>query len=178
MSLIDRLGSLITAVGADIKSLQTQINGMEPPWTHKIHSGANVTNSTTTFADITALTIPTTLVAGTYELEGRVFFSSAAVTTAMYLTMVYPAQVVPGISWQIPDGQYNLSILNQGVSAEAAGGAAAPGISPKRYAAMLDGMFTVTGAMASVAKVQFRSEIAGSLITVFPGTFIRYRRML
>ncbi len=170
MSLLTRLGDLITAIGADIKALG-------PAWTTVSVSGSNVVNSTTTLADISALVIPSNLATGTYELECKIPFTSAAATTAPYFTTIYPAQVLPAWTWEIPDGKYNLSVLNQSVSAELAGGAGTPVASPSRFCAKWEGLFFVTGAMASTIKIQFRSEVAGSAITVMPPAFIRYRKI-
>lgn len=175
MSLLSRIGDLITAIGADVKSLNTAVAAVDQPWTY-IRQASNQANSTTTLADLTGMTLGTSLAAGTYEIEAKFMYSSAAATTALYMSLVYPAQVDPAISWEIAEGGFNYSVYHVVSSAVLAGGAASPAAN-KNVFARLDGFFTVSGAMASAMKIQFRSEVAGSAVTVKPPSFIRYRRL-
>lgn len=177
MSLASRLASLISAIGADVKSLQTQINALDAPWTYLRVTGSNVTNNTTSLSDVTGLTTGTGLAAGTYEIEGKILFTSAAATTAAYFSLIYPAQINPGVTIEVAEGAFNFSTYHVVATGVLAGGAAAPAAN-KNLLARVSGFFVVSGAMASTMKLQFRSEVASSTITVKPPSYIRYRKVL
>lgn len=180
MSLASRLADLITAIGADIKSLQTQINNISSgadPWTYLVVTPTDVPNSTVTAADVTGLSIPSTLATGKYILEGKLFFTSAATTTGAQFGLVFPAQVDLAAMWQVPATATTSTTHNQTATATYSGGTAAPVVAPADSVALLDGVFSVNSAMASAITVQQRSEVAASAIVCKVGSFIRYRKI-
>ena len=84
MSLLSRIGDLITAIGADVKDLQTQIDALGPSGVTTVfaHLAADLPNSTNTPAVITGFTF--TIPAGKkMKLDYQGLGYSAATTTGV-----------------------------------------------------------------------------------------------
>lgn len=169
MTLQTRLADLITAVGTDIKSLQSQItavvSGSSGPWTYVV-LGSDVVNSTVTAASVVAT--GTGLATGKYALEGKIWYTTAATTTDPAFTLTFPAQVTTAYSWQdavsISSASGTISMVDNVAQSS-------------QYLTKLDGIFIVSAAMASAISALIATKVASSAVTAKAGSFIRYRKI-
>ena len=172
MSLQTRLAALITAIGADIKSLQAQItaltSGSTGPWTYVVAS-SDVVNSTVTASSV--VSTGTGLSAGKYVLEGKMWWTSAVSTTEPTFSLVFPAQIAIGAAWRD-----SLSIVTTSTGATITDNVATPG-QTNSYLTQVEGIFTVTGTMASSLSAQIASKVASSSVTAKAGSYISYRKI-
>lgn len=172
MNLEARLALLITAIGADVKALQSQItsltSGASGPWTYVV-LGSDVANSTVTPANV--VSTGTTLAAGKYALEGKMWWTTVASTTEALFNMTFPAQVTLADAWRqsisVTSASGIVTIAQNTASADTAGS----------YLTLVDGIFTVTGTMASAISAQMKSTVASSAVTAKAGSYISYRKI-
>lgn len=101
MSLQTRLASLVTAIGADIKSLQTQINALSVgsgPWSEQILTTAH-NNSTTTASEPFAGFDPAPNTR--YLIECVALISSNAQTVGVQTALAGPTSGIPSAGVKI-----------------------------------------------------------------------------
>lgn len=201
MSLQARLEALASALGADIKADRITMTGLASgslaaltttakssllaaineinakpagadPWTQQAITGTQYSNSTTTASDV--FTGFTPAAQQRHIVEAQLLVSSAAATTGVQIALAGPAG-------QLREGAVKI------VSASAAATdfithttlntfqAAAAGLTTPSLIfvwAMLNWGAT---APASAVKLQAKSEVAGSAINIYPGSFLRWR---
>lgn len=185
MSLLSRIGDLITAIGADIKSLQTQIDALGPAGVSTVfaHLAADETNSTVTPQVITGFTF--TIPAGKkLKLDYQGLGYSVATTTG----------VCVGARISQPTGANGNAqgsvVAEQAVSSGAAASALKSG-RDMNVAANANSLFEIvgtavsgTGAIArhfcqigvmienkatnasTTVTIEFRSEVAASAVSI------------
>lgn len=124
------------------------------------------TNTTTTQADVTGLTLPVT--AGrTYIFSCRMTHTTAVTTTAALFSVNGPAST--NISYTVKTG-YTATAEYQN-SATAFNTAVNPGTGPGTTArqVFIDGTFTAT--VSGTFAVRYASEVAGSAVNVLPNSY-------
>ena len=204
MSLETRIQSLITAIGADIKALFGKqdklisgvnlktVNGESLLGGGGIVTGTGFTpliatiaatqaSTTTTFVDVTQLSVP--LVANaTYEIDCFVTFQSAATTTGLGLGFTSPAGsrpmvevVVPILSTAVASA---LRTFFPNATTTTSGSVLGTGVSAitSNHTARISGV-VVVGGTAGNFQIQFRSEVASSAITLQIGSSLIARRI-
>lgn len=185
MSLLARIGDLITAIGADIKSLQTQINALGPAGVTTVYAktSADETNSTVTPQVLTGFTF--TIPAGkTLKLDYQGLGYTVATTTG----------VVIGARISQPAGANGNAQGNVVCEQSISSGAAASALKSGRdmnVAANANSLFEIVGTAVSgtgatarhfgqigvfihnaasnadtTVTIEFRSEIAGSAASI------------
>lgn len=197
MSLQTRLEALASAVGADIKadratmgslasltttaktSLVAAINELKAssgsggayPWTEQILT-ASYTNSTVTASDVFAGFTP--VAQQRTLIDVLLLVSSAAATTGVQTAII-------GSAAQLREGAVKI------VSASAAGTDLITHTTINTFQTAVAGLTTPNllsiqailnwgaTAPASPVKVQAKSEVAGSAITIYPGSSMRWR---
>lgn len=144
------------------------------PWTTLVAT-ADTANTTVTGVNVTGLQA-SSLPVGLYTFESLLSVSSAVVTTGVQVGMVWPAQVSGRYRAAVP-----ISSTTEAVAHATASGvyvaATGVGVANAVYLARIDGVFRVTGTLASVFAVSVRSEIAATEVRVRADSFLRYRRI-
>lgn len=128
---------------------------------------ADVTNSTTTLANVTGLAV--SLAANsTYQIDGQVLFQTAAPTTGIRLTQTVPTGATVAAQWNTPTSLTASTIANQRA---ADAGAASTGIDTANANALATAsILVITAATAGSLQIRFASEIAGSNAVVKAGS--------
>lgn len=168
MSLQTRLAELVAAIGADIKALRAS------NWSEQILT-TPYTNSTTTLSDIFAGFTPQA--SSRYFIDVTMSVASAASTTGVVMGLAGPTS---GITFSAVKVVQYLSvssdrIAHSGINSfttTVADYSTAPTIATIQ--AILE---TGTTGGAGNIRPQARSEIAGSPITVRPGSMMRWRKL-
>lgn len=177
MSLATRLTALAQAIGADIKSLQAQINaipsggGGSDPWSHQALT-TSYTNSTVTASDVFTGFVP---IANTrYIVDSLCIVNSAAATTGVQTCLAGPTT-----------GITRSAVKIQSASAAAADKLDHLALNAFQVATAGLVAFTLLNIQAIIevgatpgagnVRVQARSEVAGSAIAFHPGSSMRWR---
>ena len=131
--------------------------------------GADVTNSTTTLANATGLSIA--LAANsTYALNVQVMFQTAATTTGIRLTQTVPSGATVVAQWDTPTSLTARTLANQRA---ADAGAASTAMDVANANTLANGtLLVVTGASAGSLQIRFASEVAASNAVIKAGSNI------
>ncbi len=131
--------------------------------------GADVTNSTTTLANATGLSIA--LAANsTYALNVQVMFQTAATTTGIRLTQTVPSGATVVAQWDTPTSLTARTLANQRA---ADAGAASTAMDVANANTLASGtLLVVTGASAGSLQIRFASEVAASNAVIKAGSNI------
>lgn len=131
--------------------------------------GADVTNSTTTLANATGLSIA--LAANsTYALNVQVMFQTAATTTGIRLTQTVPSGATVVAQWDTPTSLTARTLANQRA---ADAGAASTAMDVANANTLASGTLLVaTGASAGSLQIRFASEVAASNAVIKAGSNI------
>lgn len=136
--------------------------GGSDPWTWQ-KLGADVANSTTTLAAVTGLSFAAT-VNTSYLVEVAGTFQSAATTTGIALALDIPSGSVSGLSWHSTSG------TAMGCSEQIADNASTGVTSGVRAAntniPFVARFIIAIGATGGTVQLLFRSEVAGSAVTI------------
>lgn len=176
MSLAARVTSLAQAIGADIKSLQAQINalggggGGSNPWTDEALSTA-YTNSTVTAGNVFVGFVPN---AGSrYIVDVLASVQAAAATTGVQVALTGPTSGVTS-AVKINSAASATADLITHTTLNTFQAAAASLTTPTLL--YVQAILEVTSnTLATPVRLQARSEVAGSLITIRPGSSMRWR---
>jgi hypothetical protein len=135
--------------------------------------GSDATNSTGTLVDTDLSFTPAAN--GLYEVEARLVYETAATTTGLQWTFVdsssatwstqaisVPANATTNV---FRNGALNTVVLGSGTGAAT------------RHLATGAAMVQAQAVPAGLFKIQIRTEVAASLVTVRAGSFLRYRRV-
>lgn len=128
---------------------------------------ADVTNSTTTLANVTGLAIA--LAANsTYQVDGQVMFQTAATTTGIRLTQTVPTGATVVAQWNTPTTLAASTLANQ--RAADAGAATTAIDTANANTLATTSILVVTGATAGNLQIRFASEVAASNAVVKAGS--------
>jgi hypothetical protein len=132
-----------------------------------VRLAADVTNSTTTLANVTGLAIA--LAANsTYAIDARVMFQMAATNTGLRLTQTVPSGATHVAQWNTPTSLTARTLANQRAADT---GAASTGVDAANANTLATGSFVViTGATAGTLQLRFASEVGGSNAVVKAGS--------
>lgn len=178
MSLQTRLAPLIAAVGADIKQLRADIaavpsgSGGSDPWTHQALTTAR-TNSTVTGADIFTGFAPA---ANTrYIVDALLSVITQAGTTGVQTALLAPTTGITRAAVKIVSSSSTTADKIDNLALNAYQGATA-GIATLSSLISIQAIIDV-GATPGAGNVRaaFRSEVAGSTVTINPGSSMRWR---
>ena len=130
---------------------------------------ADVTNNTTTLANVTGLAIA--LAANsTYTIDAKVMFQTAATATGIRLTQTAPAGATVVAQWNTPTSLTARTLANQRAADT---GAATTGVDVANANTLATASFLViTGATAGNLQIRFASEVAGSNAVVKAGSHL------
>lgn len=198
MSLQTRLEALVSAIGADVKALNTSVGalasltttaktslvaainevnakpsgGGTSVWTEQIRT-TDYTNSTVTASDVFTGFAP--VGGGIYLIESTLAVQSAAVATGVQVGLTTAGPVVySAMKISAPDAQTVEYIYHSAFSVQAPtpNGITTPAI------LQITGMIQMgaTPAAGNV-RIQAKSEVAGSLITVKTGSIMSWRKL-
>lgn len=132
-----------------------------------IRLAADVTNNTTTLANVTGLALA--LAANsTYQIDGQVMFQTAATTTGIRLTQTVPTGATVVAQWNTPTSLTASTLANQRA---ADAGAATTAIDTANANTLATAsILVITGATAGNLQIRFASEVAGSNAVVKAGS--------
>ena len=132
-----------------------------------VRLGADVSNSTTTLANVTGLAIA--LAANsTYAIDARVMFQTAATNTGLRLTQTVPSGATHVAQWNTPTSLTARTLANQRAADT---GAASTGVDVANANTLATGSFLViTGATAGTLQIRFASEVGGSNAVIKAGS--------
>ena len=130
---------------------------------------ADVTNNTTTLANVTSLAIA--LAANsTYTIDAKVMFQTAATATGIRLTQTAPAGATVVAQWNTPTSLTARTLANQRAADT---GAATTGVDVANANTLACGsLLVMTGATAGNLQIRFASEVAGSNAVVKAGSHL------
>ena len=130
---------------------------------------ADVTNNTTTLANVTGLAIA--LAANsTYTIDAKVMFQTAATATGIRLTQTVPTGATVVAQWNTPTSLTARALANQRAADT---GAATTGVDVANANTLATASFLViTGATAGNLQIRFASEVAGSNAVVKAGSHL------
>ena len=130
---------------------------------------ADVTNNTTTLANVTGLAIA--LAANsTYTIDAKVMFQTAATATGIRLTQTAPAGATVVAQWNTPTSLTARTLANQRAADT---GAATTGVDVANANTLACGsLLVMTGATAGNLQIRFASEVAGSNAVVKAGSHL------
>lgn len=130
---------------------------------------ADVSNNTTTLANVTGLAIALNA-NSSYAINARVMFQTAATTTGIRLTQTVPAGATVVAQWSTPTSLTASTLANQrAVDA----GAATTAIDTANANTLATGALLVTtGATAGNLQIRFASEVAASNVVVKAGSHL------
>lgn len=201
MSLQVRLSDLITAVGADYKQLRTWIAGSQvadltgltttaktsllaaineinakpagaDPWTYQAVTTA-YTNSTITPSDVIAGFVAAN--STRYMIEFRGSVSAAAATTGVQVALSGPTSGITRSAVKIVSASAATTDMITHTTINSFQVAAASLTTPTML--YLDAIVEAGAAVGTASNIRVRaqSEVAGSAITIYPGSFMRWR---
>lgn len=141
-----------------------------------IRLDSDVSNSTTSFADITGLTY-TTVANADYLFESYLIYTSAATTTGLAVGINGPANPTGVVGEWVAYTAATTPAARQINSYDAAGAtsgviAATPNPQYAQFTAMLR-----TGANGGAATLRFASEVAASAVTIKAGSIMRVQQL-
>lgn len=128
---------------------------------------ADVTNSTTTLANVTGLAVAVDA-NSTYAIDARVMFQTAAITTGIRLSQTVPAGATVVAQWSTPTSLTAATLANQRAADT---GAASTAIDVANANTLATGsLLVITGATAGNLQIRFASEVAASNAVVKTGS--------
>lgn len=128
---------------------------------------ADVTNSTTTLANVTGLAIALEA-NSTYAIDARVMFQTAAITTGIRLTQAIPTGATVVAQWNTPTSLTASTLANQRAANT---GAASTAIDTANANTLATGsLLVITGATAGSLQLRFSSEVSASNAVVKTGS--------
>ncbi|MBK8336986.1 MAG: hypothetical protein IPL03_10515 [Sterolibacteriaceae bacterium] len=128
---------------------------------------ADVTNATTTLANVTGLTVALNA-SSTYVIDAWVMFQTAATTTGIRLTQSVPSGATVVANWATP-----LTATTATLAHQRAGdvGAASASIDTANVNTLATGrLLVITGVTAGSLQIRFASEVAASNAVVKAGS--------
>lgn len=132
-----------------------------------VRLAADVTNNTTTLANVTALAVA--LAANsTYQIDGQVMFQTAATTTGIRLTQTVPTGATVVAQWNTPTTLTANTLANQRAADTGAATTAIDTANANTLATA--SILVVTGATAGSLQIRFASEVAASNAVVKAGS--------
>lgn len=145
----------------------TWIDLVPEPRLSTVRLSADVTNNTTTLANVTGLALA--LAANsTYQVDGQVMFQTAATTTGIRLTQTVPTGATVVAQWSTPTSLTAATLANQRA---ADAGAATTAIDTANANTLATAsILVVTGATAGNLQIRFASEVAASNAVVKAGS--------
>lgn len=177
MSLQTRLAPLISALGADYKSLQAQINalgggGGSDPWTVQAVTTAQSTTSTSTPLEPFSGFTP---VANTrYIVDILAMVQSAATTTGVQSALSGPTTGITRSAVKVVSASAATTDKIDHLALNAFQVATAGLTTPNLL--MLQAIIDVGASPgAGLIRAQFKTEVSGSSITIQPGSTMRWR---
>jgi hypothetical protein len=132
-----------------------------------VRLATDVTNNTTTLANVTGLAIA--LAANsTYAIDARVMFQTAAANTGLRLTQTVPGGATHVAQWNTPTSLTARTLANQRATDT---GAATTGVDAANANTLATASFLViTGATAGNLQIRFASEVGGSTAVIKAGS--------
>ena len=128
---------------------------------------ADVTNSTTTLANVTGLALA--LAANTtYQVDAQVMFQTAATTTGIRLTQTVPAGATVVAQWNTPTSLTAVTAANQRAADAGAATTAIDAANANTLATA--SLLVITGATAGSLQIRFASEVAASNAVIKAGS--------
>jgi hypothetical protein len=128
---------------------------------------ADVTNSTTTLANVTGLALA--LAANsTYQVDAQVMFQTAATTTGIRLTQTVPASATVVAQWNTPTSLTAVTAANQRAADAGAATTAIDAANANTLATA--SLLVMTGATAGSLQIRFASEVAASNAVIKAGS--------
>lgn len=128
---------------------------------------ADVTNNTTTLANVTGLAIAQAA-NSTYAIDARLMFQTAATNTGLRLTQTVPSGATHVAQWNTPTSLTARTLANQRAADT---GAASTGVDSANANTLATGSFLViTGATAGTLQIRFASEVGGSNAVIKAGS--------
>lgn len=137
----------------------TWIDLVPEPRLSTVRLSADVTNNTTTLANVTGLALA--LAANsTYQVDGQVMFQTAATTTGIRLTQTVPTGATVVAQWNTPTSLTASTLANQRAADAGATTTAIDTANANTLATT--SILVVTGATAGNLQIRFASEVSGS----------------
>ena len=128
---------------------------------------ADVTNSTTTLANVTGLALA--LAANsTYQVDAQVMFQTAATTTGIRLTQTVPAGATVVAQWNTPTSLTAVTAANQRAADAGAATTAIDAANANTLATA--SLLVITGTTAGSLQIRFASEVAASNAVIKAGS--------
>jgi hypothetical protein len=176
VSLQTRLTALAQAVGADIKAINLQLASLSPanvdPWVSEVIS-ANVTNSTVTGSALFSGFAPTP---STRYIVDVLLSVTGSTATGVQTALTGPTTGITRSAVKIVSASAPTldKVEHLALNAWQIATAGLPTPSLLMIQAIVE-----TGATVGAGKIttQFRSETAGSVVTVHPGSSMRWRSL-
>ena len=137
----------------------TWIDLVPEPRLSTVRLAADVTNNTTTLANVTGLALA--LAANsTYQIDGRVMFQTATTTTGIRLTQTVPSGATVVAQWNTPTSLTASTLANQRAADAGATTTAIDTANANTLATT--SILVITGATAGNLQIRFASEVSGS----------------
>ena len=145
----------------------TWIDLVPEPRLSTMRLAADVTNNTTTLANVTGLALA--LAANsTYQIDGRVMFQTAATTTGIRLTQTVPSGATVVAQWNTPTSLTASTLANQRAADAGATTTAIDTANANTLATT--SILVITAATAGNLQIRFASEVSGSKAVVKAGS--------
>ena len=145
----------------------TWIDLVPEPRLSTVRLAADVTNNTTTLANVTGLALA--LAANsTYQIDGRVMFQTAASTTGIRLTQTVPSGATVVAQWNTPTSLTASTLANQRAADAGATTTAIDTANANTLATT--SILVITAATAGNLQIRFASEVSGSKAVVKAGS--------
>ena len=145
----------------------TWIDLVPEPRLSTMRLAADVTNNTTTLANVTGLALA--LAANsTYQIDGRVMFQTAATTTGIRLTQTVPSGATVVAQWNTPTSLTASTLANQRAADAGATTTAIDTANANTLATT--SILVITAATAANLQIRFASEVSGSKAVVKAGS--------
>ncbi len=144
----------------------TWIDLVPEPRLSTMRLAADVTNNTTTLANVTGLALA--LAANsTYQIDGRVMFQTATTTTGIRLTQTVPSGATVVAQWNTPTSLTASTLANQRAADAGATTTAIDTANANTLATT--SILVITAATAGNLQIRFASEVSGSKAVVKAG---------
>ena len=145
----------------------TWIDLVPEPRLSTMRLAADVTNNTTTLANVTGLALA--LAANsTYQIDGRVMFQTATTTTGIRLTQTVPSGATVVAQWNTPTSLTVSTLANQRAADAGATTTAIDTANANTLATT--SILVITAATAGNLQIRFASEVSGSKAVVKAGS--------
>ena len=145
----------------------TWIDLVPEPRLSTMRLAADVTNNTTTLANVTGLALA--LAANsTYQIDGRVMFQTATTATGIRLTQTVPSGATVVAQWNTPTSLTASTLANQRAADAGATTTAIDTANANTLATT--SILVVAAATAGNLQIRFASEVSGSKAVVKAGS--------